>query len=42
LTVVVPQTRTVTFGNRRFSHAAPRLWNALHSSRQSAHPLNIF
>ena len=35
LTLVVPRTRTVIFGNTSFIHAAPRLSNALSSSLQS-------
>ena len=29
LTLVVPRTRTTTYGDRSFETAAPRLWNAL-------------
>ncbi|XP_062585577.1 uncharacterized protein LOC134247212 [Saccostrea cucullata] len=40
LTLVIPRTRTVTFGRRSFSHAAPRLWNALPESVRNAKTLN--
>ena len=42
LSLVVPQTRTVTYGKMSFSHTSTRLWNALPSLLQSGHPLNIF
>ena len=40
--LVVPRTRTVTFGDRSFSHAAPCLWNALPVSTRMAKSLSIF
>lgn len=42
LSLVVPRTRTVTFGNRSFSHAAPFLWNALPDAIRSSSSLDIF
>ena len=30
-TLVIPKSRTVTYGNRMFSTVAPKLWNALPS-----------
>ena len=42
LSLVVPRSRTITFGHRSFSQAAPTLWNALPGSIQNAASLNIF
>ena len=41
-TLVVPRTRTVMYGNRSFSYAAPSLWNALPSNIRDASTLNMF
>ena len=42
LSLVVPNARTVMFGNRSFSHAAPTLWNALPIHIRSATTLGAF
>ena len=38
----VPKTRTVTFGDRAFSVAAPVLWNALPASVHTIDAINVF
>ena len=40
--LVVPKSRTVTFGDRAFSCAAPRLWNGLPKHIRSANSLSSF
>ena len=42
LMLEVPRTKTVTFGSRSFSNAAPSLWNALPVAVRSAASLNSF
>jgi flagellar biosynthesis chaperone FliJ len=42
LTLVVPHTRTVTYGERSFYAAAPTLWNSLPSQIREANTLNVF
>ena len=41
-TLIVPKTRTVTFGDRSFAHAAPRLWNALPDNIRNCDTLAAF
>ena len=38
----VPYTRTITYGNRAFSYAAPTLWNSLPEPVKTAESLCIF
>ena len=42
LSLVVPNARTVMFGNRSFAYAAPALWNALPIHIKSATSLMTF
>ena len=42
LSLVVPRTKTVTYGNRLFRKAAPVLWNALPSSLREARTVVAF
>ena len=42
LSLVVPNVRTVSFGNRSFEHAAPSLWNALPFHIRNAESLRTF
>lgn len=42
LTLVVPRSRTVTYGDRAFMTAAPKLWNALPKSLKSCETLTVF
>ena len=41
-TVVVPRSKTTTYGDRAFTIAAPKLWNSLPSDLRSAESLPIF
>ena len=38
----VPNTRTITYGNRAFSYAAPTLWNSLPEPLKTAESLGVF
>ena len=42
LSLVIPRTRTVKFGNRCFHHSAPSLWNALPSNIREAPSVESF
>jgi len=42
LTLVVPRSKTVTFGDRRFEYAAPKLWNDLPSGVRDSSSLYSF
>ena len=42
LTLSVPRTELVTFGDRAFSNAAPRLWNALPASIRDIQNISVF
>ncbi len=42
LLLVVPKSRLVTYGDRAFSHAAPKLWNALPDSVRLSNTLGKF
>ena len=42
LTLSVPRTELITFGDRAFSNAAPRLWNALPAGTRDIQNISVF
>ena len=42
LTLVVPKSKTVTYGDRRFEYSAPKLWNDLPSVVRESNTLPSF